>query len=1184
MKKIIGIIALLLLPTTCKLAEDMNAGNLASFRRDDDGKVTVAVGIFMNRYPSVVDGEFFPFELYDEKVAQLEEGEFKGFAADVITGKHPFEGFKNTDAIEKAKERSRQDPYHFDGYYLKIMIVNDSLAPLPDEVYLSRGFFPHNFYCPQGQDSVQIKADDNALGNPQGNNVLGSPNWSARAARTVTFCKAKEVNGPYAGREFYYTRVSLLAQDAYHINELDDALSIDRMFENLASQHHETISARATFRYPDDNNRVFNETATIVNLNYNVVPEVLELQELLRQNSVFDLAGIVNSTDKVQSYLHANSKRAHDANWQVLLLAQRKWLAIRMILADMGTQQDDKAEQLRIAILNSLEIADVRDMLPMAEKLANYGSAADYINALRHNPAATVNDNAVRELFFGATSHKHFNRLIYHTAITATTRQWFSNRKLYNWISSGHSISYACNQHCPEQEKAQVQEMIANAQEKHAELLPFTRQAVHDAWMIYVSALNKIYPDATQAPAAFRKKYVVAGNAVDYENSSQEYKNAYQHYARRYDLVFGEPHGLLMGTEIFLQQMGDKRKPDDVNIISRNGELQYDWKMHPHVQYATVDTALNEMLDGIYQQAVQLHKLAQKIHHHEANSDQQVKVTSDFAEHYQILPLAKALLIRPDYAYRMLDVYNKFTRFRPVEFLRDWGLMAVSLAATVAGLALSIPTLGASIAIPALPTILFATGGATGLLSSAAQYQYGRIVQQRAESSLFADNLGTNFEEYRLARQTYHKARRALYFDAALTVFDAAAFVKLLYHTLKSRQQIKAMTKMLGDSASEYSEVFASLRYCSSPYCRKFMHSLPIITNNPNNAQDLAAILTRLRSKTGSLDDFKTAIKNLWMENNTNGAFTKVIKTEFVDDVVRSRFLPFTDIRIPFAPPKLQGVSSARRAAMAQILDAKTIKEMGDEEVLELFGSLVYGRRLEKKLIVFSRGEWNKKMKLLRKRLGMSDKELRDLYVGKYKGKSKHLSDAYNQELKTIIDRTKGQGWSANRAAKKEVKQWLEARRTAIKSGEISLEDADNFIALYKNEERLTSLRANFGQMMGKVAKYKKKGITAAGVDDLPGLIARPPSRLLGVDKDVVEQVANNRKWQQIFAANPQIKKELLGQLVEKDGKMVRSGGQLHDMMDNLNEIFNKAFVSYQKQEGAGRSIKDRLKDANILD
>ena len=1173
MQKAILVLVLATATTTCKLAEDMNAGKLSSFRRDDKGNVTVAVGIFMNRYPSVVDGEFFPFELYDEEVAELEESEFKGFAADVITGKHPFEGFQNPDAIEKAKARSPQDPYHFDGYYLKIMVANDAIAAQPDEVYLSRGFFPHNFYCPEGQESVKIKADDNALGNPQGDNILGSPDWTARAERTVTFCKTKEVNGPYAGRDFYYTRVSLFAQDAYHINELDDYLSLDQMFENLDSQYHETISVRANFHYQKgQEGRAFTESATIVNLNYNVTPAVLELHELLRQNSSVDLAAIVSSTDKVQQYLHNNRKRAHDANWQVLLLAQRKWLAIRMILENMGRQQNKKAEQLRSGLLTSLEVADVRDMLPMAEKLAEYSSAADYLNALRRNPAATVNDGAAKELFFNTTSHQHFNRLIYRIGIAAAAQQWFSGRQLYRWVYSSHDFSNACTQLCPAQEKVQVVEMIVKMQEQYDKLTPLSRQGVHEAWMTYVSAINKIYPDPHKAPAAFRKKYVVAGNALDFDNSSQAYKNAYQLYSRRYDLVFAEPHGLLMGTEAFLQQMGEKRKPDDVHIVSRHGKLQYDWKMHPHVQFATVDTAIGEMLEGIYLQAEQLHKIASKVHQHGPDATQQVKLTSDFAEHYQILPIAKALLVRPDYASRMNEVFNKYTRFRPVGFFNKWVLGAVTIAATVAGLALSVPTLGASVGIPLLPSILYATGATTGMLSSAAQYHHGKVVQQRAESSLFADNLGTNFEEYYAARQQYLQARRDLYITAAFTVFDVAEFARTAYLLGSTSRQVSVMKNFLGhNAAAEYKEVFKNLKYCSSGYCRKFIQSVPLLTAN-NSTDELAKILKILNQEAGDFKKFNEAIKNLWMNSSSTKAFSKVIKTEFVNDVVRTRFLTFTDVRIPFTPPKLMGLSAARRASMAKLLDANYVKTMEDREVLELFSELVYGRKYKKRFIFFNRGGKSQR-KLLAKKLGMSDKELQQLYVGKYKkGKDKRLPKKLDElteeskKLKNLIDRTKTLNLRARKSAKKDLKTWLSSKRTGIGAGEVSLEDADNFIALYQNEKRVTTLRADFRELVGKIAAFKKKAIQPEGVaEEVPGLVFRPASRLPGVKNEAIEQVANSKKWQKIFKGNPSLRDELLGTASTQDGKIIREGSQLHNMLDNLNQLFDRAFFEYQK-------------------
>ena len=360
--------------------------------------------------------------------------------------------------------------------------------------------------------------------------------------------------------------------------------------------------------------------------------------------------------------------------------------------------------------------------------------------------------------------------------------------------------------------------------------------------------------------------------------------------------------------------------------VSRNGELQYDWKMHPHVQFATVDTAIGEMLDGIYLQAEQLHKIAKKIHQHEPNASQQIKLTSDFVEHYQILPIAKALLVRPDYAQRMNEVFDKYTRFRPVGFFNKWVLGAVTVAATVAGLALSIPTLGTSLALPSLPSILFATGAATGFISSAAQFQHGRVVQQRAENSLFADNLGTNFEEYHLVRQQYLQARRDLYITAAFTVLDAAQFVRTAYLVGTSMRQIKSIESVLSTAAvDKYRGVFKQLRYCSAPSCRKFIQSVPMLVDKGTSADiNLIKILQNLKKASGSSEfkHFKDAVESLWMQNNTGGVFNKVIKAGFVDDVVRSRFLPFSDVRIPstFTPPKLMGISSARKAAMVSVV------------------------------------------------------------------------------------------------------------------------------------------------------------------------------------------------------------------------------------------------------------------------
>ena len=718
--------------------------------------------------------------------------------------------------------------------------------------------------------------------------------------------------------------------------------------------------------------------------------------------------------------------------------------------------------------------------------------------------------------------------------------------------------------------------MIATTREQSAGVTPVSIGDVQEAWRSYVATINKIYPDSTRAVAAFKKKYVVAGNTIDFDNSSQEFKNAYNLYSRRFDLVFSEPHGLILGTESFRSTVGDKRKHDNVYILKApTGELTYDWKKHPPVYQDTIDAGLGEMLNSVYQQGEQLHKLAQKIHKHAPNAEQQVKITSDFADHFQILPLAKALLIRPDYAHLMNDVFNKYTRFRPVGFFNKWILgVGVTLGAAIASIALAIPSLGTSLvaaipllSTPALTTILLGTGTAAGLISSAAQYQHSRVVQQRAESSLFADNFGTNFEEYHQARQSYLSARRHLYLTAALTTVEAAAFVRVALHFGKATRQIINMKKFLGGSAAQqYDNVFEHLRFCSSKYCRKFIASVPLLTSNTDEVGDVQKILSKLN--TADPHKFADSIKDLWMTHNSSGVFRKVIKAGFIDDVVRSRFLPFSDVRLP-GVAKSSGISQARQTLLVKLMDENAVGMMKNNEVLETFGRLVYGRKYEKRFLFFTRK--TSQEKLLARKLDMSPKELRSLYTGKYRGKhpDKWLPENYNEALRDMIDKTKTGGWGERRAAKKTLKSWLSTRKKAVGSGEISLADTDNFIALYENEKRLNVLQADFDKMLGKIAAFEKKPIStsvnAAGETSAPGLTARPMSRLLGLKQDAVEQVANSGKWPKIFDVNPGLKKELIGEIVEVDGNSVRQGGELQNILDNLNQIFHRAVLAYNR-------------------
>ena len=617
--------------------------------------------------------------------------------------------------------------------------------------------------------------------------------------------------------------------------------------------------AIATFKYKNSTKQSFSEGATVLNLNYSITPKVLEMHELLRQNSSMNLEAIISSTNKVQRYIYNNRKQTHDPNWEVLLLAQRKWLAIRLILEQMGEQSDQKSERLRLSILESLELADVRDMVPMAEKLPNYRTAEEYLNVLRTDPARATSNTEVAELFFKNTSRKHFNQTIYSLALSSTIRQWVTMQRLYGWVILDKDFEGTCAKFCSEEDLNYSRSILEKMFEQSIDNSSTDIESVNEAYADYVSAINKIYPDPRNDPAVFKNKFVIAGNTIDYEKSSDEYKNAYQTYSRRYDLVFSQPHGLLMGTSSFINQMGSKRSPTDVRIFSQDGETKYEWKMHPNVQVYTINNAILELFNGIYRQLEQTHKLKRDIDQQSEDSGGQIKITSDFADQFQFFPIAKALLIRPDYAFLMNEVFDKYTRIRP-EVITKWTLNGISIALGVAAVAFLLPFTPAII-----PSTMFLLSGAAsiaGVGAAAMHLQQSNILAKRVESSLFSDSLGTNFSAFQNARKEYYKARRDLYITAGITALEAAAFARTGWHIYKTGKGVNILKNMetVKQGYVSFPNAFKYFKNCSSPYCRKFLQTIPLITENADGNNTIS-LLGKLNKAT-NLEDFENIVKN----------------------------------------------------------------------------------------------------------------------------------------------------------------------------------------------------------------------------------------------------------------------------------------------------------------------------------
>ena len=184
---------------TCKFH---NFSDFSSFRVDGEGNHVALIGLFMNDSSTVMSGEFFPFELYDEKIALADaDGSFKGFAADIVTDKDPLGGFVGRRGIDAARKVSANDPHFFGGYYLKIMVVHDDYHPLPNYVKLLRGYFPDDFTCPKDRETVQISADDNAIDPPSTDKLLGLKSMRERNfSHGKILPRQKKKNGKYNGQ------------------------------------------------------------------------------------------------------------------------------------------------------------------------------------------------------------------------------------------------------------------------------------------------------------------------------------------------------------------------------------------------------------------------------------------------------------------------------------------------------------------------------------------------------------------------------------------------------------------------------------------------------------------------------------------------------------------------------------------------------------------------------------------------------------------------------------------------------------------------------------------------------------------------------------------------------------------------------------------------------------------------
>ena len=1160
----------------CKIS-DTSGGELSSFR-SENGERTVAVGFYLNDYPTVTDGAFFPFELFHYTDEEFEEigDSFKGYSGDVMTGKDPFGGFISEQAITEAKERKLKDPYHFAGYFLKIMVVHGNIEQLPVEVDLYRGFFPPDFVCPKGAETIKIKGEDRALGYPGGGKSLsGDDSYINRTNRQITFCRVNEVNGPYAGQPLYYTRVELFDKSEDHIDELyDDSQSYQDspLIKKLPGVHQElAVAVRFKYKEQVDGRVDFNVDNTVVGLDYNVVPRLNEMLELLQQNSTDHYQGIVESTDMVQEYLYHNRDRAEDdGEWQLLKVAQRKWLAIRMVLLLMGQNINKKAEELRQQILESLELANLHELYPLAKKITSYASASDYITDMTNNPEGSVSEG---EDWFKGNSHQQFNKMIYQLAIEAGLRQWYFSKRVYGEILekigydrhiaeylNGQDTVPLCGNHCSQSDRDFIINKKNEFKKAYSGLKAIGEQQLHNLFMRYVIAINAVHPDPHKnATAEFKLAANLQLRKLDYAKSSDTYKSLYESYARRYDLVFSEPHGLLLGANAVQSQVQAKRQPDDVLIIDK-AHGGYDWKKHPFVDIITLSKGVKQMLDGIYEAIEELTKIKSRID--TIPAQQQVKITSDLADQFHVAPIAQALLIRPDYTYLMKDILRKYSRVRATTVARHV-VYGIAIAASIAGGALLVASF-ASLAAAGTAGAVFAGATVADLLSVSINFAQARGLRHRIERALFADSLGTNIDVYHQSRQQYYKIQRDLYWSAGFAAIDMAGFVSTGFKYLRTRRQLNELRNVWKKlELPEYENVAQHLKRCSTVYCRRLLRFSPILAGD--DANELAKMFEDLNSikfkkvGRGSIDEFKEKIENIWLAKKE---LRSLAISEFAGDAMQTAMIPLTNVRIAGSHSNFlrrRGLNSIRKIKLDLLTDSQYLDNLvidskkltkanfatdRVDEVLNTMEVLAHGRQKKRRFLFFPR----KQESILQGQLAMNDSELRELFGLATDGGSTEMV-RLNGELINLYEGAKNnfKKLGLSRAQRKKARKIYKGKIEEIKEGkfdeaftnEAMLKEA---VKLGENRERTKILKNTFDDLIGGVAKFNKE------------------SKKLEIKEEFIEKMFNTRKWKKI---GERMNKEAAGSFEELK-KEARDS--MENLVDNLNKMGIESLAAYNRR------------------
>ena len=479
--------------------------------------------------------------------------------------------------------------------------------------------------------------------------------------------------------------------------------------------------------------------------------------------------------------------------------------------------------------------------------------------------------------------------------------------------------------------------------------------------------MNKVYPDSTRHQAAFKKKTLGLRDTIDFANSSLAFQEAYNSYAKRYDMIIKEPHGFLFLTKPFLKVVGEKRKPTDVYIVKDSGNLTYDWKMHANISINEIPKALEEVMSNVFEQFVRLAKFKRVLNSASDSENTHVKLGSELLKNNQYVSIAKALLINPAH----ISAVNRMIEHRTKSISTEDFLLNV---ANIAIISASITSLVMTRKAPNKTHAAYfgATAGLAEALLAVKEFHLRKEAMRRYEASLFSGNLGFNYDEIYKVREEFRRDRIYAQINLFLSVLNIGDVLRLSNYLSKAGVTAKFLGR--SDAAEALTN---NLKNCTSPYCRKFVKA-NLFLEKVHGKEKFNDEFTKL---VNNLTDAKSSrevdeiIRKAWFKNPS---LAPLLEVDMMKKIFKNTFSPLSNTHDV----------NGRLTNLWLLGDEAYLTQLNPADRLDIMRSTLGFGRKEKKFSLFISKKHRIKYENLKKHMkkasrkfyNMNDRELFSFY------------------------------------------------------------------------------------------------------------------------------------------------------------------------------------------------------------